>query len=204
MFHPSRLLLASIVLLLAAAGCGSGDAHSPGGGPDVGLDASITVPLTRPTGFATVTLVPAEGASTSQGAPTGEFWYRTSNGALEWFIRAQHLTPGRMYRVEITADEQAHYAVASVRADASGGLAGHGVLGAFTDRVCVGGNVTRPQLLSDVRAFRVAIKDDGSREARTSITAPGNDLPCVGNGDGKWDYVLVQRGAAARVNALHL
>jgi hypothetical protein len=50
----------------------------------------------------------------------------------------------------------------------------------------------------------VAIKDDGSREARVSITAPGSDLPCVGNGDGKWDYVLVQRGAAARVNAPHL
>jgi hypothetical protein len=204
MFHRSRPLLSLIALLaLPAAGCGSGDTRSPGAGPDVGLDASIAVPATRPQGFAAITLVPAQGVSASTGAPAGEFWYRTSNGALEWFIRAQHLTPGRMYRVEITADERANYAVASVRADASGALAGHGVLGAFTDRVCVGGEGSRPQLLSDVRAFRVAIKDDGSRESRASITAPGSDLPCVGNGDGRWDYVLVQH-AAAPVNAPHL
>jgi hypothetical protein len=197
MMDRARPLLSVVaVFALFAAGCGSGDTRSTSGGPDVGLDAAMAVPATRPSGFTAVMLVPAEQASAGQATPSGEFWYSTSNGALEWYLRAQHLAGNRMYRVEITTDESARYAIASVRADASGSIAAHGVLGSFTNRVCVGDDASRPQFLNEAREFRVALKDDGSRATSPSITAPGGDLPCVGNGDGKWDYVLVQNVAA--------
>ena len=184
------LALPTIVLLAA---CGGSDTP-----PDHTADtaAAVAVPDTLPAGFSGLDLLPAASVSDPSASPPGSFWFRLADGALEWYVRAQQLAPGRAYRLELTTDGQERYAVASLRADASGAIAGHGVLTELADQVCVGGEANAPRELAQAQVLRVAIKTDGSSPSASgtsSLTSPGNRLPCAGNGDNRWDYVLLGR-----------
>ncbi|MBX6331193.1 MAG: hypothetical protein IRY91_05040 [Gemmatimonadaceae bacterium] len=191
MRRASLALTLAAVMLLAA--CGTDDTP-PGSATDTA--AAVVVPDTLSPGFSRLDLLPAASVSDPSVPPPGSFWFRLDDGALEWYVRARQLTPARAYRVELATDGQERYAVASLRADASGAIAGHGVLTEFADQVCVGGEANAPRALAQVQVLRVAIKTDGSSPSASGtspLTAPGNHLPCAGNGDNRWDYVLFGR-----------
>lgn len=185
--------LAGAGLALVAAACGSRDAPRS---PAVEASTPAAVPATRPEGFAAITLTPAVGMPPDSAAPVGDFWYHTGDGALEWFLRARRLASHRAYRLELTVDERARYAIASLRTDSAGTLTGHGTLTAFTNKVCVGNDADPPQPLNGAHQFRVAVKEDGSDSRGNGVTSPGGNLPCSGNGDDRWAYVLVQSSLA--------
>ncbi len=186
-------------MAILLAGCGPGEAPSV---RDAALDTTADVPDARPAGFHGVDLIPApDGPDGPAGAPApaGSFWFHLSDGrTLEWFVRARHLTGGLAYRVELIVDGRARYSVASLRSDAAGTLVGHGVLDAFADRVCVGAEAEPPQPLGAAHEIGVAIKLDGSPSSRGAgglPTAAASALPCTGNGDGRWSYILLGRRA---------
>jgi hypothetical protein len=162
---------------------------------------SFQIPDEPPDGFTTVTLAstnPLDSDHPRANAPTGSFWYSADGRSLEWFIRAKHLESHRAYRLELDVDNRANYSVASLQADSTGQIVGHGALTAFTNKVCVGDDAESPQPLTGRHDVRVSVKADGSPRGGTfrvsSPTSPSNALPCSGNGDGSFEYLLAQRG----------
>ncbi|MEO8879813.1 MAG: hypothetical protein ABI446_05405 [Gemmatimonadaceae bacterium] len=142
------------------------------------------------TGYSTLQLE-ALGAGT-RDLPTGTFSYLDVDGAIDWYLFATHLRPGRAYRVLLTAADGKEYAISSRRAGADGSLGVHGVETSLMNRQCVGAEDPSRRLLASAIFLRVAVKSDGSANG-----ASGNDmlgsrsaLPCGGNGDGNFDYVL--------------
>jgi hypothetical protein len=140
-------------------------------------------------------------ASTGADRPSGAFWYRlvTAPGEaskhLEWFVRAQHLQPGRAFRVELSVDDAASYSVGSAHADPSGAITTHGVLSRFSDQFCVGQRAV-PRPIAGAHSIGVSIKSDGSNISASlgpSVTDPTRSLPCNGNGDGIFEYWLTAR-----------
>lgn len=148
-------------------------------------------------------LVPTDSPDPMNGhgrhGPAGAFWYRfaspsdETSPALEWYVRAQHLTPTRAYRVELQVDDHATYAVGSARTDRFGELTIHGALSRFEDRYCVG-QPTVPISLTGQHLMSVRIKADGSGSGGAGgVTDPERMLDCDGNGDGVFNYWLVSR-----------
>jgi hypothetical protein len=163
------------------------------------------IPDTPPPGFAMLMLAPADPppptSATGPHAPSGSFWYRMAtpagdaSPAFEWFVRAQHLTPDRAYRLELTVDDSARYAIGSARADGAGIWAAHGTLSRFADQYCVGAPAV-PQATTGRHSIAVAIKADGSATGGASgggVSDPERSLECDGNGDGAFDYWLIAR-----------
>jgi hypothetical protein len=161
-----------------------------------------SAPDSPPPGFATLVLEAANPRPISRdiAAPAGSVWYRmvqvedpSPGSALEWYVRAEHLLAGHVYRVEMTVDKHYTYSVGSARADAEGVLAAHGILPRFADRFCVGAPAP-PGPLTAGQHVAVGVKRDGSGAGPVSpigpLTDPGRTLPCGGNGDGNFDYLL--------------
>ncbi|MDQ2767540.1 MAG: hypothetical protein M3Y30_10330 [Gemmatimonadota bacterium] len=169
------------LLSLAAAACSGGDSvQRP---PPVTITPDLT-------GYNTIPLDAVEARAT--GAPEGTFSYVMVDGAISWYVFASHLAPARAYRVVLTAADGKEYAVASRHAGADGSLGAHGVETALMNRQCVGSEDPSRRALQTVGSLSVALKGDGSARGAT-----GNDLfgsrgalPCGGNGDGEFDYVL--------------
>jgi hypothetical protein len=119
------------------------------------------------------------------GAPTGP---------LDWYVRAHHLLPDRIYRVEMTVDDHATYSVGRARSDDNGTFTVHGTLSRFADQFCVG-DPAIPQPVSGEHLIGINVKRDGSGAGATTdggpLTDPTRELPCGGNGDGVFDYWLV-------------
>jgi hypothetical protein len=173
---------AAIVLLLAlAAACSGGD--------NVQRPQTVTI-VPDLTGYSTIPLGGADARAPS--AATGTFSYLVVDGAINWYVFASHLEPSRAYRVVLTAADGKEYAVASRRSDEEGTLGVHGVETALMNRQCVGNEDPSRRALASAGSLSVAVKSDGSARG-----ASGNDmlgsrsvLPCGGNGDGNFEYVL--------------
>ena len=170
-----------ILLSLAAAACSGGD----------NVQRPQTVTITPDlTGYNTIRLGDVDAQAS--GGPDGTFSYLMVDGAISWYMFASHLTPSHAYRVVLTAPDGKEYAVASRQSGGDGSLGAHGVETTLMNRQCVGSEDPSRRTLESVGTLRVALKNDGSARG-----ASGNDLlgsrsalPCGGNGDGNFDYVL--------------
>src|SRR5579862_6453814 len=164
---------------------------------------SSAAPDVPPPGFAMLMLAPTDPppplGGVGRDAPSGTIWYRTvtvpggADATFEWYVRAQHLTPNRAFRIELSVDDRATYSVGSGRADQNGALTAHGVLDRFADEYCVGQPAV-PLPVAGRHVLGVSVKADGSRAGGAtsggSLTDPERSLPCAGNGDGAFDYWL--------------
>jgi hypothetical protein len=172
-----------LALAVAIAGCG-GDA--------VGSDDSAAPAPASFDGFDSVALTPASGARDAD-APSGIMHYQVVSGALDWYVSARALAAGRAYRVLLAAADGREYAVASRRAGGDGTFAAHGVETALMNRQCVGTEDPSRRSLTEAGPLTIAIKSDGSRAGGTTgsnLLGSRSSLPCNGNGDGAFDYVL--------------
>ena len=156
---------------------------------DVQEPKSVTI-VPDLTGYNTMPLMALEGRR--DGPAQGTFSYMMIDGAIDWYLFAAHVSPGRAYRVVLSASDGKEYAIASGRAGPDGSLGVHGVETALMNRQCVGAEDPSRRPLETARALHVALKSDGSAHG-----ASGNDmlgsrsaLPCGGNGDGDFTYVL--------------
>ena len=171
----------ALAISLAVAECG-GVGEPPG-------PKSVTI-VPDLTGYTTIPLgaLKASGAS----SPSGTFSYLMVDGAIDWYLFAAHLAPARAYRIVLTAADDKEYAIASRRSDGDGALGAHGVETTLANRQCVGAEDPSRRPIESARTLGIALKSDGSARG-----ASGNDLlgsrsalPCGGNGDGIFDYVL--------------
>jgi cellulose synthase/poly-beta-1,6-N-acetylglucosamine synthase-like glycosyltransferase len=179
------------------------------GGSDATLSRTDTIlesemPPRAPAGFDSLVLVGsnrAESAPDTLSGPAGIFYYSPSGDSFEWYLSARSLDPGVRYRLELNVDDSLNYAAGSVVADETGRALGHGMLREFVDRYCVGAVSTPPIALSGEHTVAVRLKRDGSSpgesSAESSVTGPASrSLPCTGNGDGRFDYVLHEQKSA--------
>jgi hypothetical protein len=171
----------AVIALLALAACSN----------DSDMQAPKTVKIVPDlTGYNTISLAAWDGRA--QPTPSGTFRYLVVDGAIDWYLFASNLGPERAYRVVITAADGKEYAIASRRSDASGTLGVHGVETALMNRQCVGAEDPSRRTLESAHTLRVALKGDGSPRGASANDLLGSRsaLPCGGNGDGKFEYVL--------------
>lgn len=155
------------------------------------------------TGMARVTLSQKDGAFVpiprSAGGATGVVWYARSGPALRFTLRALGLAPARRYILEIQADETI-YSVASYLSNAGGEIALDTALTTFAEGECVGANYDAPRSVSGEHRVKFWIKRDGNPANGTSPGAragtPGASIPCHGNGDGDYAYMLMENEVA--------
>lgn len=193
----SRLL--PLVLMALLLHCG-GDSDAAPAAAGRAQPESTTVDLLTPgsAGLDSMSLVAKDAhfaiAPPGPGVPDGMVWFLDSGPTFDWRVRAQGLTEGRAYRVELIVDGQP-FDVASARADTTGVLAASGRLLAFTNRVCVGATNGAPIALGGQHDIGVVVKNDGAAPSG-GAPAPGGNVggltgspngdagPCSGNGDG--------------------
>lgn len=176
-----------IALAIAIAACGNGDA--------VSSDAAAAPIPASFAGFDSVALVSVSGPGGV--APSGMFHYRVVSGSLDWYATGHALAAHHAYRVVLSSADGHEYAVASRRARADGSFVAHGVETMLMNRQCVGTEDPSRRPLADAVPLSVAIKQDGSPPASSSRTDPLGSrgaLPCNGNGDGVFDYVVSSTG----------
>src|SRR6476469_4009668 len=176
-----RRAAAVLLLLVAAAACSGGD------DPQAPKTVTIVPDLT---GYNTIQL--EASSPDSREVPMGTFSYEVVDGAIDWYVFATHLAPERAYRVVLLSADGNEYAIASRRSGGDGSLGAHGVETALMNRQCVGSEDPSRRPLESAGSLHVLLKGDGSARG-----ASGNDLlgsrsalPCGGNGDGVFDYVL--------------
>lgn len=164
---------------------------------------STRAPKARDDGLVLVALSQKDSAfrpiPASAGGATGEVLYAPTGASLRFQLRAHGLTPDHRYVLEMQVDREI-YTVASYSSDASGGLTVDTALSRFEEGVCVGNNYDAPRAVSGAHDIKFWVKRDGSPKAGTmpglARSAAGSQLPCHGNGDGNYGYVLLDDGAA--------
>jgi hypothetical protein len=133
------------------------------------------------------------------GGATGVVWYAHSGPALRFTLRAYGLQPLHRYLLEIQADD-AIYSVASYTSDAHGQLALDTALTQFAEGACAGANYDAPRSVQGSHSVKFWIKRDGNPQSGVSPSvkpgAPGASLPCRGNGDGDYSYMLMENEVA--------
>jgi hypothetical protein len=133
------------------------------------------------------------------GGASGTVWYAPSDSVLRFQLRAEGLKPGLRYLVELQVDS-AIYAITSHAADSSGALALDTALASFANGACVGTNYSPPRPVSGLHRVKFWVKRDGNPPSGTSpglaSDAPGAALPCHGNGDGNYQYLLLENEVA--------
>jgi hypothetical protein len=133
------------------------------------------------------------------GGASGVVWYAPTGPALHFQLRASGLPLGHKYVLELQVDD-AIYTVASYRPDAHGELALDTTLTQFEEGVCVGANFDRPRSVIGHHRVKFWIKRDGSPATGTMAgiapTAAGAQLACHGNGDGNYEYLLLENEVA--------
>jgi len=133
------------------------------------------------------------------GGATGVVWYAHSGPALHFVLRAYGLQPQRRYLLEIQADD-AIYSVASHTSDARGELAIDTTLTQFAEGACAGTNYDAPRSVEGPHKVKFWIKRDGNPQSGVSTGvkpgSPGATLPCHGNGDGDYAYMLMENEVA--------
>jgi hypothetical protein len=182
---------AVVLVLLAAAACAGGDE------PLVGKTVTIVPDLT---GYSTIRLDASDART--QSAPAGTFSYLMVDGAIDWYVFATQLRPGRAYRILLTAADGKEYAIASRRSGPDGSLGAHGVETALMNRQCVGAEDPSRRPLASAGSLRVGVKSDGSARGVSGNDMLGSRsaLPCGGNGDGEFDYVLQSADSVPRAH----
>lgn len=171
---------ATVTLLVLAAACGGDE-------PFVAKTVTLTPDLT---GYNTVQL--GARKPDARDAPTGTFSYLMVDGAIDWYVFATNLRASRAYRILLTAADGKEYAIASRRSGADGSLGAHGVETALMNRQCVGAEDPSRRTLASAGSLHVSVKSDGSARGASGNDVLGSrsELPCGGNGDGVFDYVL--------------
>jgi hypothetical protein len=133
------------------------------------------------------------------GGATGVVWYAHSGPTLQFNLRALGLQPLHRYLLEIQADD-AIYSVASYLSDARGEIAIDTALSQFQEGTCVGANFDVPKPVAGAHSVKFWIKRDGNPKSGTSpsvkANAPGAALPCHGNGDNDYTYMLMENEIA--------
>jgi hypothetical protein len=131
-----------------------------------------------------------------RGGAAGSLSYGARGPDLSLQIRAEGLVPGRKYRFDLGVDGVT-YSLASRAAAPDGTWSLDTTLTAFAEGACVGRNFQPERPLAGTHALSFAIKNDGSPPTGTlADQAPpdggGAQLPCAGNGDGNYGYVLYE------------
>jgi hypothetical protein len=133
--------------------------------------------------------------SPSAGGATGEVVYAPSGAALHFTLHASGLPGGHRYELEMQVDD-AIYTVASYSPDARGALSIDTTLTDFAEGECVGTNFDAPRSIAGRHRIKFWIKRDGSPASGpmpgVAPTAPGAQLACHGNGDGNFEYLLLE------------
>jgi hypothetical protein len=160
-------------------------------------------PMVRPDGMMRVTLSQKDSAfrpiPPSAGGATGVVWYSPKGPGLHFQLKATGLPANRRYLLELKVDDVI-YTVASHSPDARGQLAIDTTITRFEEGVCVGKNFDPPRATSGHHLVKFWIKRDGSPASGTmpgiASGAPGAQLACHGNGDGNYQYVLLENEVA--------
>ena len=133
------------------------------------------------------------------GGATGVVWYAHSGPSLHFTLRAYGLQPLHRYLLEIQADD-AIYSVASYASDSKGELTIDTALTQFAEGACVGANYDAPRSVQGQHRVKFWIKRDGNPASGVSPSvkpgSPGASLPCHGNGDGDYSYMLMENEIA--------
>ncbi|MDQ6830972.1 MAG: hypothetical protein M3081_19080 [Gemmatimonadota bacterium] len=152
-----------------------------------------------PPGWAMVTLAQKDAGFNivppERGGAQGSVLYHTRGDTLPLRYRAAGLAPGLHYLVELQVDTTV-YTIATVIADAAGVVAFDTSLSNFAEGVCVGRNYDPPRPLAGEHVIKFWLKRDGNAATGTQAQlAPGTphpELPCRGNGDAIFSYVLLE------------
>jgi hypothetical protein len=201
------LLLVGVGLLLVSCGQGHAGQKRLAAVRADQVALAVAVPAHRPVGFEELDLAQKDSTwniiPPEQGGAWGIFWYRPRGSSFDWFVRAQDLTPDRVYRLLLTVDGKI-YAIASLLADSRGLLRGYGSLDSFRELICVSRkDWDTPTSLEGTHQFGVWIQDDGTKLSSHGKSAGlptrpvGREkLPCAGNGDGAFDLRLTELSPA--------
>lgn len=132
--------------------------------------------------------------------PSGSVWYTPSGSRLGLRLGVEGLDPGRHYIFEVQVDSTV-YDVASVAADRDGRIALDTAFAAVAEGTCVGDNYDPPTRFETGRSYTLSfmLKHDGNGATGTQ-PVPGNsgtsELRCAGNGDGNYEYALLENRVA--------
>jgi hypothetical protein len=136
------------------------------------------------------------------GGASGEVWYTPEGPSLSVRLSAEKLAPGKRYIFEIQVDSTI-YDVASLAADDDGRLTLDSSFVTLAEGMCVGDNYDPPRRLEAGRGYAIGfmLKRDGNPSTGTQSVpasggAPGAELRCQGNGDGNYDYALMENTMA--------
>jgi hypothetical protein len=164
---------------------------------------SSSKPRARADGLMSVELVQKDSAfhpiPSSHGGATGEVLYTPSGPALHFVLHARSLQPDKRYELEIQVDS-ATYEVTTFSPDPHGLLTIDTTLTEFREGECVGKNFDAPRSVNGAHTVKFRIKRDGSPPSGTmpgiAPSAPGAQLSCHGNGDGNFEYLLLENEVA--------
>lgn len=164
-----------------------------------GRSPSPRRPRPRADGKMSVTLSQKDSAfrlvPPARGGASGEVLFEPSGSTFHFELRASALPPNHRYVLEIQADSTI-YSVTTRAPDAQGALVIDTTLAQFAEGVCVGTNFDPPRTLAGPHAITFRLKRDGSPTSGTmpgvAPSAPGAQLACHGNGDGNYDYALLE------------
>lgn len=135
-----------------------------------------------------------------QGGAVGSVWYHANGPALAFQLLGSGLRPHRRYLLELSVDGTV-YTVASHSASANGELSIDSTITVFGEGACVGDNYDPPRSVHGEHEIKFWLKNDGNpvsgtMPGRRSSSAAGSSLPCHGNGDGDYSYVLLENAVA--------
>lgn len=135
-----------------------------------------------------------------EGGATGSVWYRSRGPALDFELLASGLQPHRRYLLELSVDGTV-YTVASHAASANGELSIDTAVATFEEGACVGDNYDPSRSVQGEHEVKFWLKNDGNpvsgtMPGRRSSASAGRSLPCRGNGDGDYSYVLLENAVA--------
>lgn len=136
----------------------------------------------------------------ARGGAVGSVWYNDRGPGLAFQLLASGLRPQRRYLLELSVDGTI-YTVASRAANGGGELAIDSTIVTFQEGACVGDNYDPPRPTHGSHEIKFWVKNDGNPASGTmpgqrSSAAAGSSLPCRGNGDGNYDYVLQDNAVA--------
>jgi len=160
-------------------------------------------PRPRADGFLPLTLSQKDASfhpiPPSAGGASAQLWYSPTGPTLRFQLLATGLPHPARYLLELQVDGTI-YTVASYAADEHGAISIDTALAQFAEGVCVGSNYDVPRPVAGQHEVKFWMKRDGNPASGTMPgvppSAPGAQLPCHGNGDGQYGYVLLDNGVA--------
>lgn len=135
----------------------------------------------------------------AKGGSSAVVLYAPTGPAFHFILHASQLSAGHRFALELEVDGVI-YTVESFSPGPRGDVALDTTLTQFQEGVCVGANYDSPKSASGHHVIKIWIKRDGSPKSGMlpgiASSAPGAQLACHGNGDGIFDYVLLENAAA--------